>query len=141
MIAPTVAQFKTQFSRDFPYGASSNSVMDSDITTALTSASFMVNEGLFSDEPSFQFAYNYLAAHYLVTNIKNSTQGLGGSFSWLESSKSVGAVSQSFAIPEDILKHPVLAMISKTGYGATYLSLVLPLTYGQVAIAGGGTLA
>ena len=140
MNAPDIASFKAQFTRDFPYKTTSDGVMDSDIQTALTMAGFLVNETLFSDEPSFQFAYNYLAAHYLVMNIKSSTQGLGGSFAWLEASKSVGSVSQSFAIPADILKHPQLAMLSKTNYGATYLSLVLPLTYGQVNAVSGGTL-
>jgi len=141
MNAPTVASFKSQFQRDFPFGTTTDKVMDSDITTAQTLADYLVNQSLFADEASFQFAYNYLAAHYLVMNIKSSSQGLGGSYSWLESSKSAGSVSQSFQIPADILKHPQLAMLSKTNYGVTYLSIVLPLTYGQIGIAQGTTLA
>lgn len=141
MNQPTIAEFKAQFSRDFPFSGTSDSVMDSDITKAIFQASFNVNESLFADETSFKFAFNYLAAHYLVMNLKASSQGLNGGFSWLESSKSVGSVSQSFAIPQSILDHPILSMFSKTSYGAMYLSLVLPLTYGQVNAIGGGTIA
>lgn len=139
MIPPTEAQFKAQFARDFPYGVTSEFVMDSDITNALRQAYFVVNQGLFDTENDFQFAYLYLAAHYLVMNLKASSQGLGGAYSWLESSKSVGSVSQSFAIPEAIMKNPAFAMISKTNYGAYYLSLILPLAVGQVGLAEGTT--
>lgn len=138
---PTVAEFKAQFQRDFPFGSSSDSVMDYDIDKAILQAGFNVNENLFADETNFKFAFNYLAAHYLVMNLKASSQGLNGGFSWLESSKSVGSVSQSFAIPQSILNHPLLSMFSKTSYGAMYLSLVLPLTYGQMSAISGGTIA
>lgn len=139
MNAPTVEEFKAQFTRDFMYGSSSDSVMDSDIATAIVQASFSVNEGLFSDETSYKFAFNYLAAHNLVMNLKASSQGVGGSFSWLESSKSVGSVSQSFQIPELIMKNPAFAMLSKTNYGAYYLSLILPLASGQIGVVAGTT--
>ena len=141
MNIPTVSEFKAQFTRDFPYGTSSDSVLDSDIVKAISQADFIVNESLFSDETKFKFAFNYLAAHYLVTNLKASSQGLNGGFSWIESSKSVGSVSQSFNIPPAILSNPILSLIAKTNYGAMYLSLVLPLTYGQVTSVSGGTIA
>lgn len=139
MTPPSVAEFKAQFVRDFPYGSDTSAVMDADISSAITLAGFNVNEGLFSTEAEFKFAYNYLAAHYLVTSIKASSQGLGGSFNWLESSKSVGSVSQAFAIPEKILSNPLYAMFSKTPYGAMYISLILPLTYGNVVAVSGAT--
>lgn len=139
MTPPSVAEFKAQFVRDFPYGSDTSAVMDADISSAITLAGFNVNEGLFSTEAEFKFAYNYLAAHYLVTSIKASSQGLGGSFNWLESSKSVGSVSQAFAIPEKILSNPLYAMFSKTPYGAMYISLILPLTYGNAVAVSGAT--
>lgn len=139
MTPPSVAEFKAQFVRDFPYGSDSSAVMDADITSAITLAGFNVNEGLFATEAEFKFAYNYLAAHYLVMSIKASSQGLGGSFNWIESAKSVGSVSQSFAIPEKIMNNPLYAMFTKTPYGAMYLSLVLPLTYGNVVAVNGAT--
>lgn len=140
MIAPTVAEFKAQFYRDFPYGSTPETVMDADIQKALVEADFIVNPTLFSTQESFSFAFNYAAAHYLVMDFKNSSQGLGSSFNWIESSKSVGSVSQGFAIPDSIMAHPQLAYFSKTGYGAKYLSLILPLTYGNIGIAEGATL-
>ena len=141
MNIPTVSEFKAQFTRDFPYGTSSDSVLDSDIVKAISQADFIANESLFTDETKFKFAFNYLAAHYLVMNLKASSQGLNGGFSWIESSKSVGSVSQSFNIPPAILSNPILSLIAKTNYGAMYLSLVLPLTYGQVTSVSGGTIA
>ena len=141
MIAPTVAEFKAQFYRDFPYGSTPDTVMDADIQKALVEADFIVNPALFSTQESFSFAFNYAAAHYLVMDFKNSSQGLGSSFNWIESSKSVGSVSQGFSIPDLIMKNPQLAYFSKTGYGAKYLSLILPLTFGNIGIAEGATLA
>lgn len=137
--APTVDNFKLQFNRDFPYGTDKTSVMDSDISKAIYQAGLVINEYLFSDETSFQFAYNYLAAHFLVSNLRASSQGINGAYSWIESSKSVGSVSQSFVIPEYILKNPVFAMYAKTEYGAYYLSLILPLAVGQVYAVEGAT--
>lgn len=140
MTPPTVAEFKAQFTRDFPYGTTPETVNDSDIVSAQKAAAFNVYEGIFSSEADYKFAYNYLSAHYLVMALKASTQGLNGSFPWLENNKSVGSVSQGFTIPDDIAQRPVLAMFTKTYYGAFYLSLVLPLTYGRVVVSGGGTL-
>ena len=137
---PTVAEFKLQFVRDFPYGTTSDKVLDSDIATAITQASQNINEALFDDETSFKFTMNYLAAHYLVMNLKASSQGVGGSFNWLESSKSIGSVSTSYAIPDAILNNPVFAMLSKTSYGADYLSIVIPRSYGQVGAVAGGAM-
>lgn len=139
MIIPSVSDFKAFFSRDFPYLSTSETVMDADITRALTEASAYVNESLFSTQALFTTAFLYMTAHCLVTNLRASSQGLSGSYSWLESSKSVGSVSQSFAIPESITTNPVYAMYCKTTYGAKYLSLVLPLLHGNMGIAEGTT--
>lgn len=139
MNKPTIEEFKDQFVRDFPYGTTSDKVMDSDIATAIVQSAFTANENLFEDEASYKFAFNYLAAHNLVMNLRGSSQGLGGSYSWLESSKSVGSVSQGFQIPEQIMKNPVFAVLSKTTYGAYYLSLILPLASGQIGTVAGST--
>ena len=139
--APSVDEFKAYFVRDFSYGTTSDKVMDGDITRALADALFNISSDLFDSRAVYANAYCYLAAHNLVMNIKNSTQGLSGSFGWLENSKSVGGVSQSFAIPDDILKNPSYAYLAKTGYGMKYLSLVLPLLHGNMGIAYGTTQA
>lgn len=45
---PSVSDFKTQFTRDFPYGTDPNtSVLDSDITSAFTYTNVNINQGLF----------------------------------------------------------------------------------------------
>ena len=143
MTPPSVAQFKALFVRDFPYATGTTidytKIMDSDIETAISSAAFNMNEALFDTEANYQFAYNYLSAHYLVTNLKNSSQGLNGSYSWLENSKGVGSVNQSFSIPEDVMKNPMYAMISKTSYGARFLSMILPKLYGNIGVVSGWT--
>lgn len=141
MNAPSVIEFKAQFARDFPYGNNSTAVMNSDITNGIRCASFLINEALFDTEDNYKFAYNYLAAHFLVTSLKQSSQGLSSSYSWNENSKSVGSVSQSFTIPDSILQNPLFAGIAKTYYGAFYLSIVIPKTYGGMAPIGGATLA
>lgn len=140
MDAPTIADFKTNFSRDFPYGTTNSTVKDFDITKALNEAGFNINESLFGTQDSYSMAYLYLAAHYLVMDLRASSQGISGAFGWLESGKSVGSVSQSFSIPQKILDNPVFAYYSKTNYGAKYLSLVLPRLVAPISIAAGGTL-
>jgi hypothetical protein len=144
MDKPTVAQFKAYFYRDFPYATSQSDltrVIDADITKAIAEAAFYVNEGLFSVQDDFQLAYMYLTAHYLCTDLMNAKQGLNGQYNWLVTSKSVGNVSESYQIPEFILKNPTLAMMSKTTYGAKYLSIIAPLLVGPVYAVGGRTLA
>ena len=80
-----------------------------------------------------------MAAHYLVTNLRASSQGINGQYAWLEQSKGAGAVNQSFAIPQRILDNPLFAMLTKTNYGASFLQLVLPQLTGQMFNAYGMT--
>lgn len=136
-VTPTV--FKNYFVRDFPYGTTSDKVTDADITKALGQAAFNFNEALFGSQTEFNIGFCYLTAHYLVIDLQTSSQGLSGSFAWLEASKAVGSVSQSFSIPQQVLDHPVYSMLSKTNYGAKFLSLMLPRLVGQIFVSFGGT--
>lgn len=137
---PSVADFKAFFSRDFPYGTDPNtSILDSDITKAFTFTNVNMNQGLFGDQGSYSIGYNLLSAHYLVMNLRSSSQGINGQFAFLEQSKSVGSVSQSFAIPQRVLDNPDWAVLMKTNYGAQFLQLVLPQLGGQVFISYGST--
>lgn len=138
---PSVADFKAYYSRDFPFGTDPNtSVTDGDITKSFMQTNAGINQGLFCDQPAYSIGYNLLSAHYLVSNLNASSSGLNGGFSWLEQSKAVGSVSQSFAIPQYILDNPYMAMLSKTSYGAQYLFMILPELAGQMFIAPGRTL-
>lgn len=130
---PTVAEFKEHFSRDFPYNADpALGVTDSDITKAIKEAEASMNAGIIPSQEVFTLAYLYLTAHFLVIDLRNASQGVEGSYSWITASKSVGSVSESFAIPQKISDSPLLSMFTKTNYGAKYLHMLLPYLVGRV---------
>lgn len=138
--APTVQDFKDFFVRDFPYGADMDqNVLDADISRAITEAGTQINGNCFDSQTTYTNGYLYLAAHIMVVNLRNSSQGVASAFSWLRTGKSVGSVSDSFQIPDRISQNPYLAALSKTGYGMKYLELLLPKLTGQIFSAAGGT--
>lgn len=141
-IVPTSVAFKDRFDRDFAFSTDQTDmtkVRDKDINTAFTQAGANFNEALFASQATYQEAFLQLTAHFLTTNMLAASQGLGGSFQWLTNSKAVGNVSESFAVPERISRSPWLASLSKTLYGSTYLSLILPLLVGNVGMVAGDT--
>lgn len=138
---PSVADFKNQFMRDFPYGTDpSISVIDADITSAFQLVNFNINQGLFPDQGSYTYGYNLLAAHFLVTNLRASSQGINGQYNFLQQGKGAGPVNETFAIPQRILDNPELSMLAKTNYGAQFLTVILPQLAGNMFIACGTTL-
>lgn len=137
---PSVADFKAFFVRDFPYGTDpETSILDSDITKAFTFTNVNFNPDLFADQGSYNVGYLLLSAHYLVMNLRASSQGINGQFAFAENSKSVGNVSQGFAIPQRILDNPDWAILTKTNYGAQFIQLVLPQLAGQIYTVLGST--
>lgn len=138
-VDPSVDDFKEYFSRDFPYGTTDDKVKDSDIEKAFNECSFNFNQGLFSTQDEYTICFLYLSAHYLVMDLQASSQGIAGQFTWLQTSKTVGSVSESFGIPDRILKDPMLSYYSKTRYGAKYISLIMPRLTGQIFAVWGGT--
>lgn len=138
-VNPDEDDFKEYFVRDFPYGSADTQVMDSDITRALGVAAFNFNSALYSSQTEYTLGFLLLTAHYLVTNLRNSSQGIAGNYSFLEASKSVGPIAQSFSIPQRVLDDPQLAMLAKTTYGAEFLQLILPRLIGQIFSVCGGT--
>lgn len=139
-LIPTVADFKAYFVRDFVYGVDPTTVQDIDIQNAITEAGMMVNEDLFASQVFFSSGYLLMTAHMMCLALSSSTQGVSGRYSWLTSSKSVGSVSESYAIPQRILDNAEFAMLSKTNYGAKYLFIIMPQIAGQVFVVGGATL-
>ena len=129
---PTVKDFKEYFQRDFPFGCSESEVMDSDILKAFLTASVEFNVALCTRQAQFTTLFLLLSAHFMVTALRNSAQGVSGVYSWLTGSKSVGSVSASQAIPQRILDNPSMAMLAQTSYGALYLQLILPQLAGNV---------
>lgn len=137
---PTVADFKAYFTRDFPYGIDPNvAVLDADISKAMDLTNVNFSPALWSDQTSYNVGYFFLSAHYLVMDLRASSQGVNGQFAFLESGKSVGSVSQSFAIPQRVLDNPDWSVLMKTNYGAQYLQLVLPQLAGQIYTIHGST--
>ena len=142
-VQPTIADFKSRFDRDFAYCGTDQTdlskIRDKDITTAFTQQVANFNEGLFPSQALFSEASLLLAAHFLCVNILASSQGLGGSFQWLTQSKDAGGMSETFSIPARMLKSPFLASISKTIYGAQYLTIIDPLMVGNIQGIRGNT--
>ena len=138
---PSVTDFQNQFVRDFPYGTDpENNVLNSDITNAFNFTNFNINQALFQNQAQYTLGYLLLSAHYLVLNMRASSQGINGQYNFLEQSKGVGALNSSFAIPQRILDNPYWSMLTKTNYGSEYLQLLLPQLAGQMMNAFGTVL-
>lgn len=116
-----------------------NYVLDADIEKAFKESQIVFNQGLFSSDEQLTLGYLYLTAHYLVQDLKAAQQGVSDAGSFAVSSRSVGNVSESYAIPTALTDDPVLSYFTKTQYGQKYLSMVLPLLVGNMAIAQGAT--
>lgn len=136
---PDVQSFKDYFTRDFPYGSTADTVMDSDIVKAETQASIFINQCLFGNQGIYDIGFLLLSAHYLVMNIRASSQGIAGKYPWLQTGKSVGSVSEQFAIPERIEGNAEYTFLCQTNYGAQFLFMVLPQLSGAIFPIWGGT--
>ena len=136
----TVDEFRGWFSRDFPYSQDGDltGVTTQDILKALAEAYFIYNPDLFSEKER-PIAFLYLAAHYLVIDLKNSSMGLKGAYSGLMSNKSVGSVSVGYTLPSWIMDNPLYSLIAQTPYGVKYLSLVIGRCVGNMAVVKGAT--
>ena len=136
---PAVADFKSQFVRDFAYGTTPTVVMDADITNALAMAGVNFNPALMESQTVFTLLYCLLAAHYLVINIRASSAGLNGQFAGLTQSKSVGNVSEAYVIPEQVQGSAFLMGLYDTRYGAEYVTMLVPRLAGHVMTICGNT--
>jgi len=136
----TVDEFKGWFSRDFPYSPDGilDGITTQDIQKAFAEAMFIYNKELF-DENEKSVAFMYLAAHYLVIDLKNSSMGLKGAFNGLMSNKSVGSVSVGYTMPSWIMENPLYSLLAQTPYGVKYLSLVVARSIGNFGVVKGAT--
>lgn len=143
----TPVDFKAQFVRDFPYAIDGTSpqinpdyVYDSDITRAFAEAQIVFNQGLFGSDAQIKLAYLYVTAHYLVLDLRAAQAGISGAGGLFPvSSRSVGNVSESYAVPDAYTNDPNLAIYAQTNYGMKYLSMVLPKLVGNMVGVFGGT--
>ncbi len=148
---PSVSDFKAQFTREFLYGTSLAQVQDNDIQRAINEASIPFNPGLWDgttplgSTTELNIVYLYLAAHFLTLNIQgagglssiNRGRGVKSSGGGTIQSKSVGSVSVTYVIPEDIQNSPILGQFMRTDFGQKYLTLLTPRLVGNVAIVSG----
>ena len=114
-------------------------VTNRDISSAMAMTPPNINKGLFDDEASYQVGFNLLAAHYLVTNLLASSQGVKSQYDWLTIQRTVGNVNASFSIPSRVKNSVFLSTLMATRYGAQYVSLISPKLTGNVVVAFGAT--
>lgn len=141
---PIASDFKAFFIRDFNYAAETdqsnlNLVLDVDINKAIGEAQLQFDPTLFGTNVQITNIFMYLAAFYMVENIRVSTKGLSSQVKFPIESNSVGGVSSNFSIPERYKKSPYLASFMLNGYGQKYLQLAIPFTIGNVGLAIGTT--
>lgn len=139
-VNPTVANFKAYFQRDFPYNADASlGVTDFDIQKAIDACALVIPQDLFYSQSFYTMCFLYLTAHLMVLSISTSSQGLSGKYEWAIASKSAGNVSIGLSIPEDLVKNPQFAMLTKTTYGATYFEYIYPYIIGPTFVVQGIT--
>lgn len=116
-----------------------NYIQDADILRAFNEAKVNFNAALFGDENTVKMVFLYLAAHYLVNDLNNAMNPLGMGFMGFTQSKSVGSVSESYAVPSFATNNPMLSQYMLTGYGRKYLSLIQPYLVGNIIFVPGRT--
>ncbi len=116
---------------------SSNYVTDNDIIKAIGQAKLAINEKFGYTKEDKITIFLHLVAFYLVMDKKNQSSGVNGGFLGVTSSKSVGDVSESYAIPQYILNNPLWSIYAQNGYGLKYLSLILPYLSVTIRLFGG----
>lgn len=144
-IPPTYQQFQDFFNRDFPYAPVNTPVTDlnyvqpGDINKAISEALINFSAGMFDANGKSTIVFMYLAAFYLVENLKASIKGIGAQASFPLTSLAAGGVNVSMQPPEQFLKRPTLSMFARNSYGMQYLSFVYPYTIGNMRTAFGTT--
>lgn len=136
---PTITEFKAKFPRNFPYGAGRNNVKDADIQSGLDQSYAFANPDLFCNQADFTNASLFLAAHFMVLDLRMAMEGLYSEWLWPTQSKGAGNMDQSFAIPDEILENPEYAMLASTAYGTRFIFLVYPKIRGQIFTVAGAT--
>ena len=117
-----------------------NYISDTDIQNAINLSDTLINVSLFDDTTLTQ-AQLYLSAHCLCYLIRATNGGLASRISFPEQSKSAGSISQSFSIPKNYLEKEIYNFYINSEWGLLYLTLFIPRSKGNMAIAYGWTQA
>ncbi len=116
-----------------------NYISDNDILRAFSEAKVNFNPDFFAEEETAIMVFCYLSAHYLVIDLNNAQSPFALGFMGFTQSKSVGSVSESYGIPQWMMKNPVLSAYAQTGFGRKYLSLIMPYLRGNIILTPGRT--
>lgn len=116
-----------------------NYVLDQDIEKAFAEAELVFNEALFPTEDEQRLAFLYLAAHYLIIDLNASNNNGQLGISGPINNRSVGNVSEGYAIPKWMTDNDLLAPFASTPYGQKYISLLRPKLVGNVFVVKGAT--
>lgn len=133
----TAAQFKDHFDRgQFDYGADVPQVRDKDVESAIDEMSAVIDIQLYPTQKISTQAQAYMTAHFLTLDLGASDTG--GQPVFNQSSRSVGSISESLAIPGWMMEG-TNAQYAITYYGQKWLMMVKQYTTGTMMIVGGGT--
>ena len=141
----TLDDFKKRFVRDFKYGSGTDTVMDSDIETAMQDSMSVFNPALFSVADGWK-GFLYLTAHYVRINIEGAgglqaeSEGLGveNQAEQVLSGAGISGVNKNYVEPPDWVKRiPLLQQVWLTTYGQKYVAMVQPKLVGDVGIVSG----
>jgi len=137
MITATFEEFKTKFDRDFTFSETLPDIRESDFDNALEDALAVFNQDLIPVVTANKNALLNLIAHFLTLNIDTSDTGAQSKF--LQSSRSVGSISESLQIPSWISDNEVFSFFATTAYGIKYLIFSKPYLDGAIFTAEGAT--
>lgn len=102
-------------------------VSDAEIQQAIDLAKMKINQSLkYPSDDFFKEMLLLLSAHNLYLTLQGNSGGGGGNGLY-ETSRSVGSVSQGFAVPDYLLKNPSYSQYYKSPYGSDYISQMHPL--------------
>lgn len=118
-------------------GNANDYVLPQDITNAFAEATVLFNQAFFDNDSDIKLGYLYLTAHFLVTDLRRSNSGLSSRPELLLESRTVGSMTESYALPDRYKSDPILNGYLKTGYGMKYLDLIMPNLIGNVVSVGG----
>ena len=110
-------------------------ITDYDIEKAYVEASDSFNINLFNinkDKEIIKHCYLLLTAHFLTKDL--------GLNDFIISSKSVGSVSASYGIPQELLNKPIYNYLSSTKFGMKYLYHMYFRIMGNIKVIRGTTL-
>lgn len=117
-----------------------NYISDAQILRAMQEAKQVFNQALWGSDEGITLGFLYCTAHFLVIDTRAQMAGISGNGNYPVSSRSVGSVSESYAIPTQFNDDALLGMYNQTSYGNKYLQMILPLLRGNVVPVCGRTL-